>query len=92
LESVQVRNFDHNNMKFTNIMLLILAIDECSTVADCVGGTICINIADGPGFLCECPPGFTGDGRRSGDSCIGKNHCDSATCMDKIRVGTKAVG
>ena len=50
-----------------------VAIDECSTSGDCVEGTVCINMAEGPGFLCQCPPGFTGDGRHSGDGCYGKN-------------------
>ena len=50
----------------------IIGINECSTVADCVGGTVCINTAEDPGYLCQCPPGFTGDGRLSGDGCIGE--------------------
>jgi hypothetical protein len=52
----------------------LAAIDECSTSGDCVSGTVCINTAEGPGFLCQCPPGFTGDGRRSGDGCYGENN------------------
>ena len=48
------------------------AIDECSTVADCVGGASCINTGDAAGFLCQCPPGFNGDGRMSGSGCTGE--------------------
>ena len=46
------------------------SVDECSTIADCMDGATCINSPDG--FVCLCPPGFTGDGRTSGNSCAGK--------------------
>ena len=55
-----------------NYHIIIIGIDECSTVADCVRGTVCINTAKDPGYLCQCPPGFTGDGRINGDGCIGE--------------------
>ena len=61
-----------HNRRHNNILSFIIAIDECSTSADCVAGTLCINTAEGPGFLCQCPPGFTGDGRHSGSGCQGK--------------------
>ena len=38
----------------------------------CVGGAACINTGEGQGFLCLCPPGYTGDGRNSGDGCTGE--------------------
>ena len=43
-------------------------------------GTLCINTAEGPGFLCQCPPGFTGDGRHSGSGCQGKQ-CNTMYCI-----------
>ena len=60
---------------------LLAAIDECSTTADCVGGVACINTGEGQGFLCLCPPGYTGDGRNSGDGCTGEILILSFTLM-----------
>ena len=65
---------------FTDIISLLVlsaAIDECSTiVADCdsEAGAVCINTGEGPGFLCQCPPGYTGDGRNSGSGCTGESY------------------
>ena len=57
------------------------AIDECSTVADCVGGASCINTGDAAGFLCQCPPGFSGDGRTSGSGYTGEWVLSLDSCM-----------
>ena len=45
-------------------------MDECAIDSDdCVDGATCMNTAGS--FTCTCPPGFSGDGRASGNGCSG---------------------
>ena len=63
------------SMLLSTIMFLFLslsAINDCLTsAADCVSIANCIDTADKLGFFCQCPPGYTGDGRKSGSGCAG---------------------
>ena len=60
--------------------------DECSTIADCVEDSNCVNSPDG--FVCLCPFGFMGDGRTSGNGCFADqcsiiSDCvENATCIN----------
>ena len=64
------------SMLLSTIMLLFLslsAINDCLISADdCVSIANCIDTEDKLGFLCQCPPGYTGDGRKSGSGCAGE--------------------
>ena len=74
LVSVQVRLYSvpHYIARYDRDYSLFPAgINMCLTTADCVASASCINIAEMPGFLCQCPAGYTGDGRTSGEGCDG---------------------
>ena len=70
--------FGHTaNILLSSIILLfsslILAINDCLTsAADCVSSANCIDTGDELGFFCQCPLGYTGDGRESGSGCTGE--------------------
>ena len=45
-------------------------MDECTEgTDDCVDDATCMNTAGS--FTCLCPPGYSGDGRASGNGCSG---------------------
>ena len=83
---------DSNNASTYHTACIILfdtclnTADECSTIADCVEISACVNSADG--FICVCPSGFMGDGRMSGsgcflDECSSTSDCvENATCIN----------
>ena len=54
--------------------------DECSTIADCVENSTCVNSPDG--FVCLCPFGFMGDGRISGNGCFADECSTIADCAE----------
>ena len=92
LESVQVRCYGMKCYTFIiHLLLLFSAIDECSTTADCVGGAVCINIAERPGFLCQCPPGYTGDGRNSGSSCTGETFVECRIVNERTQFSLSSI-
>ena len=74
--SPQLYSYTQNYHASLSCMIFcVTAINECLTIADCVGGAVCVNTADGEGFFCQCPPGFNGDGRYSGTGCNGEIYC-----------------
>ena len=85
---------DSNNASTYHTACIILfdtclnTADECSTIADCVEISACVNSADG--FICVCPSGFMGDGRMSGsgcflDECSSTSDCvENATCINSL--------
>ena len=61
------------NMNAT-IYILILDIDECNGLHDCLAGATCRN--RNGSYTCDCPSGYTGDGRLPWfpQGCVGKMH------------------
>ena len=49
-------------------------MDECTEgTDDCVDDATCMNTVGS--FTCTCPPGYSGDGRASGNGCFGMSMC-----------------
>ena len=52
---------------------IIINIDanECTeNQADCINEAVCVNIVGN--YTCNCPGGYTGDGRLHGSGCVGE--------------------
>ena len=46
-------------------------VNECAeNQADCINEAVCVNIIGN--YSCNCPGGYTGDGRLNGSGCMGK--------------------
>ena len=64
-------------------------IDECSSrsLSGCGPGATCVNRV--PGFTCECPPGFRGDGRVGCEPAEVRTGCQSDfDCTNNAQCGT----
>ena len=74
-----------NTLQYAAMYTLLLpsiAIDECLEVADCVADASCVNTVEG--FLCLCPSGYQGDGRISGEGCMGKQEIKKKSPCIKV--------
>lgn len=61
-------------ISYNNYYLLhccIIDVNECTeSQADCINEAVCVNIIGN--YTCNCPGGYTGDGRLRGSGCVGE--------------------
>lgn len=79
----------YRSLKSLNIYLIFFAdIDECSSrsLNGCGLGATCVNRV--PGYTCECPPGFQGDGRIGCEPAEVRTGCQSDfDCTNNAQCG-----
>ena len=79
----------NQNLHYAQFEFSFSDIDECSSrsLNGCGPGATCVNRV--PGYTCECPPGFRGDGRVGCEPAEVRTGCQSDfDCTNNAQCGT----